>query len=230
MNFAILIVEDNKEISGIIGEFFINSGFDCEVASDGFMALELFGSKEYHLILLDIMMPGISGFEVLKVIKETSDVPVIIISARKEEIDRLKGFNLGAEDYVIKPFSIKELLARADAILNRVYGKTKDIVLNYKELSLNINRQKLYKNQKEIILTSLEFNLLRLFFENRGKVFSRTQLISHLFGYDYEGNERNIDTYIKRIRKKIETADEEERYLKTRYGSGYYIEVDDSAD
>ncbi|MBN2851782.1 MAG: response regulator, partial [Clostridia bacterium] len=100
MKFNILIVEDNVEISNIIKEFFINSEYNCMVAYDGFQALEYFNDNQYHLILLDIMMPGINGFEVLKVIKETSDVPVIIISARKEEIDRLKGFNLGAEDYV----------------------------------------------------------------------------------------------------------------------------------
>ena len=204
MKYEILVVEDQAEIRNILEKYLYNEGYNVHVAKDGFEALNQFNNKTIHLILLDIMMPGIDGFEVLKEIRMISEVPVIMLTARQEEVDRVKGFNIGVDDYVVKPFSSKELMLRIRRLIKRVYNEADEIIYNHEDLSLHTSSMKLYRGNEEIQLTSAEYSLLHVFFRNKGRVLSREQLIELAYGYDYEGYDRNIDSYIKRIRQKIE--------------------------
>lgn len=221
MKYNILIVEDQKEISDIVSRYLEKEGYSYFVACDGFEALEVFSNQTFHLVLLDIMMPGIDGYEVLREIRKTSDIPVIMLTAKQEEVDRIKGFDIGADDYVIKPFSVKELIRRIKVIFKRIYNESDEQIYRYQELSLHSKSMKLYKGEEEINITSAEYNLLLVMFRNQGQVLTREQLINLAFGYDYEGYDRNIDSYIKRIRQKIETDSKNPEILVTKYGAGY---------
>lgn len=221
MKYNILVVEDQIEISTIVSKYLDSEGYENYVAKDGFEALEYFNNHECHLVLLDIMMPGIDGFQVLKEIRLVSEVPVIMLTAKQEEVDRLKGFDIGADDYVVKPFSARELMKRVKAILRRTYHNADEIVYSFKDLKLHTKSMKLYKDEKEVELTAVEFNLLFTLFTNKGQVLSREQLINLSFGNEYEGYDRNIDSYIKRIRQKIETDPKKPEILITKYGAGY---------
>lgn len=221
MAYQILVVEDQKEIREILMKYISNEGYEVAVACNGFEALELFGYQEFHLVLLDIMMPGISGFEVLKEIRKISDVPVIMLTAKQEEVDRIKGFETGADDYVIKPFSPRELMKRIQVFLKRVYNETDEIVYSFRDLKLYTKGMKLVKNENEIVLTAAEYKLLFVLFKNKGQILSREQLIELAYGSDYEGYDRNIDSFIKRIRQKIEDDPKNPNILITKYGAGY---------
>lgn len=221
MNYRILVVEDQNEISDIVAKYIKKEGYEVKVAENGFEALELFANQEFHLVLLDVMMPGINGFEVLKEIRKVSDVPVIMLTAKQEEIDRLKGFETGADDYVIKPFSPRELMKRIMVFLKRVYNETDEIVYQYKNLTLFTRGMKLTKNEEEIALTAAEYKLLFVLFKNKGQILTREQLIELAYGDDYEGYDRNIDSFIKRIRQKIEDEPKNPKILLTKYGAGY---------
>lgn len=221
MKYNILVVEDQKEISDIVSKYLDKEGYLYYVAKDGFEALDYFNNHPIHLVLLDVMMPGIDGFEVLKEIRKLSDAPVIMLTARQQEVDRIKGFDTGADDYVVKPFSPKELMRRIRVLLKRVYHESEELVYRYKDLSLHSSSMKLYKGDTEISVTSAEYSLLLAMFKNQGQVLTREQLISLAFGYDYEGYDRNIDSYIKRIRQKIETEPKNPEILITKYGAGY---------
>ncbi len=192
------------------------------VAKDGFEGLNSFNSIQPHLIILDIMMPGINGFEVLEEIRKISKVPVVMLTAKQEEVDKLKGFSFGVDDYVSKPFSPKELVARAQAIINRTYSSFDEKkILIFKELSLDLNQHKLYKNGQSVDISSKEFALIQVFFRHQGMVLTREQLIEDAFGIEYEGFDRNIDSFIKKLRAKIGTDSKQNSYIKTKYGAGY---------
>ncbi len=221
MMYEVLVVEDQKEISEIISKYLDKEGYLNHVAKDGFEALEYFSNHTVHLVLLDIMMPGIDGFEVLENIRKTSDVPVIMLTARQDEVDRLKGFDVGADDYVIKPFSNRELMKRIKVLIKRVYHESDEMIYNYKNLSLYAKSMKLFIDGNEVPITFTEFRLLQSMFNNKGQVLTREQLINLSFGSDYEGYDRNIDSYIKRIRQKIEVDSKNPQILVTKYGAGY---------
>lgn len=221
MKYNILLVEDEKDISEIVNLYMKKEGFNVFEANDGFKALEIFNTEDIHLVLLDVMMPGIDGFEVLEKIRNISEIPIIMVTAKQEEIDRLNGFEKGADDYVIKPFSVKELVKRVNAILKRVYKENLDIVYTHKNLKLELNSMKLYKNDEEVIITAAEFSLLMVFFKNKNQILSREQIIHLAYGLEYEGYDRNIDSYIKKIRQKIEDNPKEPKFLVTKYGAGY---------
>ena len=221
MIYQILVVEDQAEISNIVTKYLENEGYMPFVAKDGFEALDIFNNNKIHLVLLDIMMPGIDGFEVLKQIRKISDIPVIMLTARTEEIDRLKGFDIGADDYVIKPFSVKELIKRVNALIKRIYHSADEIVYKYSDLSLHAKSMKLYKGGTEIPITASEFSLLQALFKYQGQVLTREQLINTAYGLEYEGYDRNIDSYIKRLRQKIEVDPKDPQILITKYGAGY---------
>lgn len=223
MKYQILVVEDQPEISSVVSKYLEKEGYGYYLAKDGFEALNIFGSSTVHLVLLDVMMPGIDGFEVLKEIRRISEVPVIMITARQEEVDRLKGFTTGADDYVVKPFSVKELMLRIKGLLKRIYHESDDIIYQYKDLSLHAKSMKLYKENNEIPITAAEYSLLLVLFKNQGQVLSREQLIELAYGNDYEGYDRNIDSYIKRIRQKIEKDPKNPQILMTKYGAGYIL-------
>lgn len=229
MKFTVLVVEDQKEIRDLVSKYLAKEGYDFTIARDGFEALDRFSKDEFHLVLLDIMMPGIDGFEVLKEIRKISDIPVIMLTAKQEEIDRLKGFDIGADDYVVKPFSIRELMRRIKVIFKRIYHESDEIVYKLRDLSLHTKSMKLYKDNKEISITSAEYKLLFVLFQNKGQVLTRKQLIDLAYGHDYEGYDRSIDSYIKRIRQKIENNPKKPEILITKYGAGYVF-GDDSHD
>ncbi|MBH1939840.1 response regulator transcription factor [Mobilitalea sibirica] len=227
MVYQILVVEDQKEISDVLKKYIAKEGYGVAVANHGFEALELFGDREFHLILLDIMMPGINGYEVLKEIRKTSDVPVIMLTAKQDEVDRLKGFEIGADDYVIKPFSPRELMKRIQVFLKRVYQEADEIIYSFKNLKLYTKSMKLIKNDNQIALTAAEYKLLFVLFKNKGQVLTREQLIELAYGNDYEGYDRNIDSFIKRIRQKIEDDPKNPKILITKYGAGYIFGGDE---
>lgn len=221
MKYQILVVEDEKEIRDIILKYLDKEGYECYQAKDGFEALNIFNHNNIHLVILDVMMPGIDGFEVLSEIRKISEVPVIMLTARQEEVDRLKGFDFGADDYVVKPFSVKELMKRIKILLKRIYHESDEIIYKCKDLELHLNSMKLYKNENEIQITSAEYSLLLVMFKNQGQILSREQLIELSYGRDYDGYDRNIDSFIKRIRKKIEEDPKNPSILISKYGAGY---------
>lgn len=221
MGYHVMVVEDQKEIREIVAKYLEHEGYVPVPAKDGFEALEIFGSRPIHLVLLDIMMPGIDGFEVLREIREISDVPVIMLTAKQEEIDKLQSFDGGADDYVVKPFSLKELMKRVRAILKRVYHESEELVYSCRSLTLHTGSMKLFRGMEEIPVTAAEYALLLALFRHQGQVLTREQLIRLAYGSDYEGYDRNIDSYIKRIRQKIETDPRKPSLLVTKYGAGY---------
>ncbi len=217
----ILVVEDQKEISDVVVKYLDSEGYGSHVSKDGFDALEYLSANKVHLVVLDVMMPGIDGFEVLKEIRKASEVPVIMLTAKQEEADRIKGFDIGADDYVAKPFSSRELMHRIKVIIKRIYHDSDEMVYRYKDLSLYTNSKKLYRKEQEIVITSTEYELLLVMFQNQGQVLSREQLIRYAYGEEYEGYDRNIDSYVKRIRQKIEEDPKAPKVLITKYGAGY---------
>jgi len=222
MKYKVLVIEDERDIREIVVKYLENADYEVHEGINGIQGLKKFREIMPHIVILDIMMPDITGFEVLEEMRKISDSPVIMLTAKQEEIDRLHGFELGADDYVLKPFSPKELIKRVEAILKRVYSKSqKDSFLRSGELILDLKKYKLFKNNDEIIITTKEFNILKVFFENPEVVFSRENLIESAFGYDYIGFDRNIDSYIKNLRSKIEDDVKNPKYLKTKYGAGY---------
>ena len=222
MPFKILIIEDEKNISEIVAKYLEKEGYTTLIANDGIEGLALFRDSNPDLVISDVMMPTIDGFEVLKEIRLISDVPVIMLTAKQEEVDRLKGFENGADDYVTKPFSPKELVRRVMVMLKRTYKAIEDKqVLIEGELKLDLNKQKLYKNEDEIDITSKEFQIIYAFFKNPRQILSREQLIELAFSNDFDGFDRTIDAHVKKIRHKIEEDTKNPKYLKTKYGAGY---------
>lgn len=222
MKYKILIAEDEMDIRSIVVKYLEKADFDVFEAEDGFVGLSLFADCKPDLLILDVMMPGITGFDVLHEIRLVSNVPVIMLTAKQEEVDRLHGFELGADDYVPKPFSPRELVKRVEAIIKRTYGAKKSSDrITCGNLELDIKKQTLYKEGVEIEITSKEYKLLKVFFINEGQLLSRDQLIQDAFGAEYDGFDRNVDSYIKKIRQKIEVNSRKPKYLRTKYGAGY---------
>ena len=222
MPFKILIIEDEKNISEIVEKYLLKEGYATLIANDGIEGLALFRDSNPDLVISDVMMPTIDGFEVLREIRLISDVPIIMLTAKQEEVDRLKGFENGADHYVTKPFSPKELVRRVMVMLKRTYKAIEDKqVLIEGELKLDLNKQTLYKNEDEIDITSKEFQIIYAFFKNPRQILSREQLIELAFSNGFDGFDRTIDAHIKKIRHKIEEDTKNPKYLKTKYGAGY---------
>jgi len=221
VRYQILVVEDQADIRTILEKYLLKEGYTVLTASDGFEALELFNNNAVHLVLLDVMMPGIDGFEVLKEIRTVSELPVIMLTARQGEVDRVRGFRTGVDDYVVKPFSANELMLRIRRLISRIYHDSDEIVYRYLNLSLHTGSMTLYCDEAEIPVTTAEYQLLHAMFRNQGHVMSREQLIEQAYGDDYEGYDRNIDSHIKKIRQKIEKDPRHPQILLTKYGAGY---------
>jgi len=229
--YKVLIVEDEKNIREIVKKYLEVSGYTVVSAKDGLDGLYQFNEKSIDLAILDLMMPNMDGFELLREIRNVSDIPVILLTAKKNEMDRLSGFDYGADDYVIKPFSPKELMKRVEVLIRRVYGKKNvEGKISAGNLFLNLKNQSLHYKDQKIDITATEFKLLRAFFENKDQVLSRDQLIEKAFGYNYDGFNRSIDTHIKRIRQKIAIDPSVFNYIQTKYGAGYIFKGDDSND
>jgi len=226
MGKKILVVDDEVKILNMIKTYLEKEGFIVFSAEDGKTALELFKKHEPDLMVLDLMLPEMDGFDICKSVRRHSDVPIIMLTAKTEEIDKLLGLELGADDYITKPFSLRELTARIKAILRRVNpGKTKEReIIKRGELIIDPVDHKVKVNNRDISLTPTEFKILHLLAEHPGRVFSRLQILESVFGEIYEGYERSIDTHISNLRKKIEDDPNNPIYIKTLYGVGYRFE------
>ena len=227
MNYNILVVEDEKNILDVIKAYLEKEGYNVITATDGEMALELF-NMDIHLIILDLMIPKISGEDVCKTIRNTSDVPIIMVTAKADEDFRIDGLNMGADDYVTKPFSPRELISRVKALLRRSYKGTKPLaeILNFNNNDLVIDIDKMIVKKRDINTnpTTVEFKVLLALVSNTSQVLSREQLIDLALGSEYEGYDRTIDTHIKNLRQKIEDDPKNPKYILTVYGAGYKFE------
>lgn len=219
----ILIVEDDSGISDFVIPELQHEGYETCLAVTGRDALDKFEKENPDLVLLDIMLPELNGLEVLRRIRANSTVPVILETARGETIDKINGLNLGADDYIPKPFEIEELLARINALFRRInFTKPKEAVCSYKELTLNIDRMSFTINSAEISLSKTEFLLLKLLLENLGKVLSRNDIIDGIWGKNHYIDENTVDVYVGYLRSKIAEHSKTE-YIKTVRGTGYMM-------
>ena len=221
----ILIIEDEEKISMIMKSYLENEGYKVIQAYDGLDGLDKFKKNEIDLVLLDLMLPKLSGEEIIKEIRSFSQVPVIMVSAKVEEDNRIDGLRLGADDYITKPFSPKELVERVKAVLRRIekYNLPRADILKTSDgrIEMDMEYNRFFKDGYEILLTKNEFQILKTLFSNPNKIFSREEIIELTFGYDYEAYDRAIDTHIKNIRQKIEDNPKKPMYIKTIYGMGY---------
>lgn len=220
MNYKIMVVEDEKAIREMVCLYLEDTGYIVKGYEEGISALSEFDDFKPHLAILDIMMKGIDGFDVLSEIRTQSDIPILMLTAKIMESDRLKGFELGADDYITKPFSPKEVVSRVNVFIKRIYGNSDDVIV-YGELRLDTKKQLLYKNEEKIDVTTREYAIIYTFLMNIGVPLTREQIINKAIGYDYEGFDRSIDAFIKNIRKKIESDIKNPKYIKTKYGYGY---------
>ncbi len=221
----IIIADDELRIRKLVGDFLRQAGYNVMEAVDGDEAFALFEKHRdsLSLVILDIMMPGLNGWEVTKKIRETSNLPVIILTARSEEFDELMGYESGADDYVTKPFSPSVLVKRVEALLRRSgSASVASSEKNYKDLIFNDDAHEVRLNGKEVDLTLKEYNILKKFLEAPGRVFSREQLLDTVWGYDFTGDIRTVDSHVARLRTKL--GDWGAMHLKTVYGIGYKIE------
>ena len=209
----ILIVEDEDRMRKLIRDYLSKANYLVVEADDGYKALEIFNREQPDLIVLDVMIPGIEGYEVAKEIKEISSVPIIMLTAKVEEYDEINGFKCGADDYIKKPFSPKILMARIEALLRYV---DKFVETSENGLVIDVAKHKVFLDGKELFLTPKEFILLNYMTKNRGLVLTRDQILAAVWDFDYDGDARTVDTHIKRVRKKLEG-----KFIKTVHGYGY---------
>jgi len=225
-NSRILLVDDEDRIRDMIKEYTSLEGYDIDEASDGIEALELFKQHKYSLIILDVMMPKVDGWSVCREIRKTSHVPIIMLTARGEEYDKLFGFELGVDDYIIKPFSPKELLARMKAIIRRSSCTDKEAkkenTAAFEGLVIEFDSRNTYVDGNIVTLTPKEYSLLVFFANNPNRVYSREQLLNEVWGYDFIGDDRTVDTHIKMLRESIK---EYRKFIVTVWGTGYKFEV-----
>ncbi|MGM8273439.1 response regulator transcription factor [Clostridium perfringens] len=220
----ILIVDDDDNICEVIKMYLETTGYNVKVAHDGKAAKEEFVNFSPNLVVLDMMLPGIDGMEVLKWIRKDSNVPVIMLTAKGETFDKVLALEIGADDYVVKPFEPKELLARVKAVMRRYSGEEPDnVVLNFPGLTIDANSYKVIYNGEEVKTPPKEFELLHYLASNKNKVFTRDQLLCEVWGYDYPGDSRTVDVHIKRLREKLNGG--EDWQLETVWGVGYKFEV-----
>ncbi len=229
MDRNILVVDDEKLIVKGIKFSLEQEGMKVDVAYDGEEALRLAKENEYNLILLDVMLPKIDGLSACQMIREFSNVPIIMVTAKGEDMDKIMGLEYGADDYITKPFNILELKARIKAILRRSVKKVETPVQNkniikIRDIEINTESRRAFINKKETNLTAKEFDLLELLMKNIGKVYSRENLLDTIWGYGYPGDARSVDVHVRRLREKIEECPSEPKYIHTKWGVGYYFQ------
>jgi DNA-binding response OmpR family regulator len=222
-NNKVLIVDDEKQIVEIVKAYLEREGYQTMAAYDGTSALTIARKEHPDLIILDLMLPEMTGWDVCRTLRTESDVPIIMLTARDDTTDKIVGLELGADDYVSKPFDPKELISRVRAVLRRYSARPKRSIINLGELLIDLEKRQVQRGDVEIQLTALEFNLFRVMAENPGRVYSRLQLLEKVQDEAYEGYERTIDSHIKNLRKKIEPDSEHPRYILTVYGVGYKV-------
>lgn len=221
MKNKILVVDDEKRMRMLISDFLIDNGYDVIEAADGEDAIDVFFSdNDIKLIILDVMMPHLDGWQVCKEIRKSSDIPIIMLTAKVTEQDELTGFNKGIDDYIKKPFSPTVLVARVNSLFKRVYGNDKIIIKG--KLTIDVNNHIITSHDKNVNLSNTEFKLLVYFVQNEGRMLSRENILTSVWGYDFEGTDRTVDTHINRLRDKLANTGE---YIKTVRGFGYKFEV-----
>ncbi|MCC0634332.1 MULTISPECIES: response regulator transcription factor [Clostridioides] len=221
MNSSILVIEDDSNIQELISEFLSAEGYQVESANDGLEGIQKFKQGSYDLVILDIMMPNLDGYGVCKMIRKSSSVPIIFLTALNDEGDQLKGFDLECDDYITKPFSFNLLIKRVEAILRRSNKTINDKFIVFEKLKLDLNTYIAEIDGEPIELTLKEFNILKALIEKYPQVITREGLLDSIWGYDYYGDTRIVDAHIKNIRKKISLP-----YIKTVKGIGYTLEKD----
>ena len=223
----ILVVDDEKSIVKGIKFSLEQDDMKVEVAYDGETALELAKANHYDMMLLDIMLPGFSGLEVCQMIREFSDVPIIMLTAKGDDMDKILGLEYGADDYITKPFNILEVKARIKAIFRRnnrnVPEQENQKVIETKGLKIDVDSRRVYIDDKEVNLTAKEFELVYLLVSNPNKVYSREQLLKTIWGPSYPGDARTVDVHVRRLREKIEATPADPKYIHTKWGVGYYF-------
>lgn len=217
----ILVVEDEKKMQDIIVEYLQKGGHTCFAADDGVDALMLLKNNPMDLMILDIMMPQLDGFSVCRIAREMSNLPIIMLTAKSDEEDKLKGYEYGADDYMTKPFSPRVLLAKTNALLRRLLANPAD-TLSAGKITILPAAHKVFSDGQEIALTHKEYELLHFFMTNQEQIFTREQLLNRIWGYDFEGNTRTVDTHIKTLRQKLGS---EGKHIVTLIRSGYKFEV-----
>lgn len=223
----ILVVDDEINLLQVVKDYLIREAYEVYTAERGNKALELFHEVQPHFVILDLMLPDISGEEICKLIRKESNIPILMLTAKSSEDSKVHGLYIGADDYLTKPFSPRELVGRVRAILRRVAGNIAmaDILeFNRGDLYIDIPKYTVKKSGEILSLTPNEFKVLLTLAQNPQKVFTRSQLVSLAFGYDFEGYDRTVDTHIKNLRRKIEDDIKEPRYIQTVYGIGYKFE------
>jgi len=224
----VLVVDDERLIVKGIRFSLEQDDIEVDTAYDGEEAITATRQKEYDLIILDVMLPKLSGFEVCQQIREYSDVPIIMLTAKGDDMDKILGLEYGADDYITKPFNILELKARIKAIMRRnsridtVLSENKATTIG--DLKINTESRRVYVNDEEVNLTAKEFDVLELLIFNPNKVYSRENLLNIVWGYDYPGDVRTVDVHIRRLREKIEDNPSEPKYVHTKWGVGYYFQ------
>jgi len=225
MEIKIILVDDEPEILTLVRDYLAREGFSVLTAMNGTEGMQLIERENPDLVLLDWMLPGMSGLEMCRRLRETSTIPIIMLTAKSEEIDRVLGLEFGADDYIVKPFSLRELAARIKTVLRRSSGVVQESsassVLIRGELSIDVTSHKVLKSGQEIFLTPTEFNILHLLATRPGTVYSRLQLLRQAMGEEYLYYERSIDTHVSNLRKKIEDNAGEPKYVETVFGVGY---------
>lgn len=224
----VLVVDDEKLIVKGIRFSLEQDGMEVDCAYDGEEALEAARKTEYDVVLLDVMLPKLSGFEVCQQIREFSSMPIIMLTAKGDDMDKILGLEYGADDYITKPFNILEVKARIKAIMRRSGRNTVQSggpkVLTFGDMKIDCENRRVYINDKEINLTVKEFDLLELMVLNPNKVYSRENLLNIVWGYDYPGDVRTVDVHIRRLREKIESNPSEPKYIHTKWGVGYFFQ------
>ena len=224
----VLIVDDNPDIREVLGTYAAKEGFEPITAKDGFEALDLFRKTSPAVILLDVMMPGMDGYRVCERIRSESDVPIILITAKGEDYERVMGLDIGADDYIVKPFNANEVMARVRALLRRmarVEQKEEKKILSISNLTINIESYSVYVGAEKLPLTKKEVETMWILAENPSKVFTRDNLLDSLWGQDYFGDSRTVDSHIKRLRAKLDKVDHPDWEIKTIWGLGYKLEL-----
>ena len=220
----ILVVDDESRMRKLVKDFLEREGFEVLEAGDGMEAMEIFyEEKEIALIILDVMMPKMDGWQVCREVRQSSKVPIIMLTARSEERDELQGFELGIDEYISKPFSPKILVARVEAVLRRTHGIDASSVMNAGGIEIDKSAHMVKIDGKEIDLSFKEFELLTYFVENQGIALSREKILNNVWNYDYFGDARTIDTHVKKLRNKL---GDKGNYIKTIWGMGYKFEVE----
>lgn len=218
----ILVADDEFRIRKLVRDYLVKSGYEVLEAADGEEAMDLFYShKDIALLVLDVMMPKLDGWKVCEEVRAVSKVPIIMLTARSEERDELKGFALGVDEYISKPFSLKVLVARISAILRRVGGTEPEEKLSYRGIEVDRTAHRVFVDGEEIELSYKEFELLCFFMENKGIALSREKILNNVWNFDYYGNARTIDTHVKKLRSKIGPKGD---YIRTIWGMGYKFE------